>query len=85
MRKQETVVQAYTFDFVNQDGSIDTFDIGEFDDDGAAAGKARSALLASLSAVAVEVWREGARVAQIRRDGAPQRPPVYRSLAAGAR
>lgn len=59
---------AYRFDFVNRDGSVDTFDIGESADDGAAALHARSAMLVSLTAVAVEVWRGDARLCRICRD-----------------
>lgn len=62
---------AYTFDFLNRDGSIDTFDIGAFDSDAEALVQARAALLSSLTAVAVEVWREGEAVAIVRRPGSP--------------
>lgn len=64
-------MRAYTFDFLNRDGSIDTFDIGAFADDSEARLRARAALLSSLTAVAVEVWCDGEAVAIIRREGPP--------------
>ena len=64
----------YRFDFVNRDGSVDTFEIGQARDDGDAALRARSAMLVSLTAVAVEVWKGGERLSRIRRDSGPVMP-----------
>ena len=64
-------MRAYSFDFLNRDGSIDTFDIGAFDNDAEAIVRARAALLSSLTAVAVEVWCDGEAIAIVRRDGPP--------------
>lgn len=62
---------AYTFDFLNRDGSIEAFDIGAFANDVEASDRARAALLVDLTAVAVEVWSEGGAVTAIRREGLP--------------
>jgi hypothetical protein len=67
----------YRFDFVNRDGSVDTFEIGLAKDDGDAALRARSAMLVSLTAVAVEVWKDGSRLCSIRRDSATHRVPPH--------
>jgi hypothetical protein len=61
-------VRAYCFDFVNHDGSIDSYDIGVFASDAEAERQAREAMLASTTAVSVDVWSEGDQVARIWRD-----------------
>lgn len=66
-------MRAYCFDFVNGDGSIDSYDIGAFGSDHEAERQARDALLVSTTAIAVEVWSEGARLATIQRMAAQRR------------
>jgi hypothetical protein len=61
-------MSSYAFDLMNRDGSIESFDLGAFDTDIEALRHARSALLASLTAFAVEVWSDGVRIGRIRRD-----------------
>ncbi len=74
----------YRFDFVNRDGSVDTFEIGQSRDDGDAALRARAAMLVSLTAVAVEVWKGGERLCRIRRDSGPGAPSLgLQALASG--
>lgn len=68
--------QGYRFDFVNRDGSVDNYEIGAPSDDGDAALRARSAMLVSLTAVAVEVWKDDERLCRIRRDSGPILPGV---------
>jgi hypothetical protein len=68
--------QSYRFDFVNRDGSVDNYEIGSPSDDGDAALRARSAMLVSLTAVAVEVWKDDERLCRIRRDSGPVTPSV---------
>jgi len=53
---------AYAFDFINPDGSVDHFDLGFFADDTDAMRQARAALSSSMTAVSIEVWREGSKV-----------------------
>lgn len=52
----------------NRDGSKDTFDLGDFQDDELAMRAARNALLVSLSGRHVELWRERDLVARVARD-----------------
>lgn len=78
--------QRYRFDFVNRDGSIDSFSLGEFGelgaarDDGEATLRARSAMLVSQTAVAVEVWKDGERLCRVRRDANLYRAPARQAL-----
>ncbi|HTI66657.1 MAG TPA: hypothetical protein VL460_03805 [Caulobacteraceae bacterium] len=66
---------------MNRDGSVDTFEIGKSEDDCAATRQARSAMLVSQTAVAVEIWRDGSRVCRIGRDGAaPRAASAFASL-----
>lgn len=52
----------------NRDGSQDTFDLGDFQDDEGAVRAARNALLVSLSGRQVELWRDRDMVARLARD-----------------
>jgi hypothetical protein len=72
--------EGYRFDFVNRDGSVDTFELGQPACDGDAALRARAAMLVSLTAVAVEVWKDGERLCRVRRDG-DLGPPARQALA----
>jgi hypothetical protein len=56
---------AYTFDFIDCDGGIDHFQLGLFPSDGDAMRQARAALLASTTAVRVDVWRGDDRVGRL--------------------
>jgi hypothetical protein len=62
--------RGYRFEFVHRDGSIDCYDLGRVEDDAAARRRAREALLVSLSAQTVAVWRDAMLIDRIRRDGA---------------
>ncbi len=61
---------AYTFDFIGNDGSIDHFQLGLFADDLEALKQAQAALLASSTAIAVDVWRGDDRVGWLDRRAA---------------
>lgn len=56
---------AYAFDFIDQDGRVDHFDLGVFADDAAAERAAEQALADSSTAVCVEVWNGERKVARI--------------------
>jgi hypothetical protein len=71
---EASMVRAYCFDFMNHDGSIDQYDIGAFGSDAEAERQARDALLVSTTAVAVEIWKEGAQIGKIRRSLPSRRP-----------
>jgi hypothetical protein len=72
--------EGYRFDFLNRDGSVDTFELGQPGDDGDAALRARAAMLVSLTAVAVEVWKDGEKLCRVRRDS-NLAPPARQALA----
>lgn len=55
----------YAFDFTNPDGSVDHFQLGLFNSDAAALDAGRDALLASLTANAVNVWRDDRLIGSI--------------------
>ena len=59
----------YRFEFHNRDGSVDTYDLGRFEDDRSAQRAAREALLVSQCALAVDIWRDHAPLARLKRDG----------------
>jgi hypothetical protein len=62
------MMTSYAFDLIRADGSIDTFDLGCFDNDVEALRHAGQALRASPLAFAVNVWCDGVRIGRLRRD-----------------
>ena len=74
-------MRPYTFDFINHDGSIDSFDIGAFIDDADAVQRAQAELFVSQVAIRVDVWSHGACVARLPREEA-RASPALRPLAA---
>ncbi|MEO6339468.1 MAG: hypothetical protein ABIO39_05490 [Caulobacteraceae bacterium] len=52
----------YAFDFIGEDGSINSVDVGIYASDIDAIRQARFALHSRLTAVALDVWREGRRL-----------------------
>lgn len=60
----------YSCRFKNRDGSVDRLELGVFADDGAAAYAARNALLVSLAAVVIELWRGDRLLDSYNRDAA---------------
>lgn len=67
-------MSSYVFDLIIQDGSIDSFDLGAFENDVEALRYAGRTLHASPQAIAVNVWCDGVRIGRLRRD-----LPVYGS------
>lgn len=61
----------------NRDGSKDTFDLGDFQDEEMAMRAARNALLVSLSGHHVELWRERDLVGRLARDVAQFRSRTH--------
>lgn len=59
----------FSIDLVNRDGSVDRYELGDFDCALAASKTAREYLLVSQSAVAAEVFASGALVRRIPRLG----------------
>jgi hypothetical protein len=61
-------MRSYRLQLLNRDGSIDSFELGDFTDDMRALRDAKAALHVSLSAVSGEVWRGDQSVGRILRD-----------------
>jgi len=66
----------YSCRLTNRDGSVDKFELGVFADEGAAACAARTALLVSLAAVTIELWRGQKMLDSYSRDAAQFRQPA---------
>lgn len=60
----------YSCRLKNRDGSVDRLELGVFADEGQAACAARTALLVSLAAVTIELWRGERMLDSYNRDGA---------------
>ena len=60
----------YSCRLQNRDGSRDTLELGDFDDEKEAERAARNALLVSMSGREVELWRDQDLVGRFPRDAA---------------
>jgi len=64
----------YAFDFIGEDGMINSVDVGAYVSDIEAVRQARQALRSRLTAVALDIWRDGRRLIHLTNsniDGGP--------------